>query len=305
MNAKAITQSMPSILLTALAGILLAPNLSHAEMRDFKSTQGSVIRAELKKAKGQMIILRKEDGKEIQVSLANFSKEDQNYILKWIVEDPAALDYNFVVKADEKLLTSTKKAANVSYERVSSVEKNYSISVMNSCRNAVDDLSIDWCAFMLDKVSLSTYGSSTYSSNGLTGQLRVKKGSESYPKMEASHSVSFSTASFPIDSSIDKYNTGQKSKDKMQGVWLRFYRGDTMVFEWKSPDCPKTEWPGGKHKSKKVPDNIASNTSSSERPMTKPEPETITKPENTGTAVKPSEEEMGDIVKIFQLEDGK
>ena len=42
---------------------------ARAELREFKSTQGSVIKAELKKAKGQTIILQSDQGKELQVPL--------------------------------------------------------------------------------------------------------------------------------------------------------------------------------------------------------------------------------------------
>ena len=31
-------------------------------------------------------------------------------------------------------------------------------------------------------------------------------------------------------------------KDRMKGVWLRFYQGDEMVFEWRSEDVPVTDW---------------------------------------------------------------
>jgi hypothetical protein len=295
----------PRFWLLALS-LALPAGASHAEMREFKSAQGSIIKAHLKKAKGQMIYLTTEAGKEIQVSLAGFAKEDQNYILKWMAEDPLAIDYNFVCKAEAKLLPATKSAANSYYERVSSQQQQYNISVQNSCRNALTDLSIDWCAFMLNRVTLSTSGSYSFSfsdSNPI-GELRVKRGSESIPSLAASYTHSFSSPPFSLDSVIDKYYTGAKRKDVMQGVWLRFYRGDTMVGEWKSPDCPKTEWPGGSHKSKPKSQDVAKNEDSSKKNQTSKTPTSTTNTKD-GAPASTKDDDVGDIVKIFQIEEKK
>ncbi len=284
--------------------LVLGASLSHAEMREFKSAQGTVIKAQLKKAKGQVIFLTNEAGKEVQVPLASFSKEDQNFILKWMSEDPSALDYNFICRSEEKLLAATKTSANAYSERVSSVHKNYEVSIGNSCRNTIDDLSIDWCAFMLNKVTLSG-GSYTFSTSEVSplGELRFKHGSEVIPKMGASQSHKFTTPSVSIDSVIDKYANGQKRKDNMQGVWLRFYRGDTMVGEWKSPECPKAEWPAGEHKSKAGA--VAKAAVDMDKKNQTSNPIVPASPKEPAPAVPAKDDDIGDIVKIFQLEDKK
>ncbi len=274
---------------------------AQAELREFKNTAGVVIKAQLKKAKGPMIYLTNEVGKETSVALTAFSKEDQDYILKWISEDPLAIDYNFVCKADLKQLPG-KTANNAYFERVASVQKNYEVDVMNSCRNSLDDLSIDWCAFMLNKVSLSSLGGSSYSFSSSSanpqGELRVKRGSEFVSKLEPSRSTRFTTPAFTLESVIDKYYTGQKSQDRLQGVWLRFYRGDVMVGEWKSPEAPRTEWPGGAHKSTKKVEIAKTDGEKKNQTSTK------TNTTKDGTASM-KDDDVGDIVKIFQLDDKK
>ena len=275
----------------------------HAEMRDFKNLKGAVLKAELKKAKGQMIFLRNEDGKEVQLPLNQFSKDDQTFILKWMTEDPLAIDYNFGVKVEEKVAPATKKVTNNSYyyERISATQKNYNISIQNSCRNPLNDITVDWCAFMLNNVTLSSSGS--YSSSSGIGELRFKHGSHEIVTMPVSHSAAIVTPNFTVESVIDKYYTGAKTKDKLQGVWLRFYRGDTQVFEWKSPDCPKMEWPAGEHKQKEKPAEIASNEtpnkSTKNTPTKKP---SSPPPSDSAVPSKESDDDMGDIVKIFELD---
>lgn len=293
--------------LCGLGAVLLASFASaplRAEVRDFKSATGTVLRAELKKAKGTMIILRKEDGKEVQVALTNFAADDQNFILKWMAEDPTALDYNFAVRVEEKDVADSKKKANKTYERVSSVQKTYTVNIQNSAHNKVDDLSVDWCVFMLDKVQPSKY--STFSSSDTTlGELYVKHGSETVPDLMPSRNFSFTTKAFNIDSIIDKYYTGSKVKDKLQGVWLKFYRKDVLVYEWKSPIVPKTPWGGGEHKTlvkKDSSKDIAKNDPPSNKSSGTMKPATGSE----GASVMGKDDDGGgDIVKIFELEDGE
>lgn len=94
-------------------------------------------------------------------------------------------------------------------------------------------------------------------------------------------------------------------KDRLQGVWLRFYRGDTMISEWKSPECPKTEWPGGVRKSKPKTDTLASNNISSKSNKIEPIEPVPATPTPEPEKPKSADDELGEIIKIFQLEDPK
>lgn len=275
-----------------------------AEMREFKSAQGSVLRAELKKVKGANIFLTKEDGKEISVPLTGFSKEDQSFILKAMVDDPTVLDYNFGVRIEEKTQEGTKRTNNRYYERVSAVSKAYAVSIVNSSRNTLDDVTVDWCTFMMDRVTVSNYGSYYSSSsygNSYNGVLRAKLGTEVIKKMEPSHSSHFTTSPVSIESLIEKYyySGSGKIKDTMQGAWLRFYRKGVLISEWKSPDCPKTAWPGVVRVTQN--NNIAANPA---KPIpSKPVPRPPVSQPSSNTSNEPeSDPDSGDIIKVFQLE---
>ena len=295
-----------------------------AEVREFKSAQGTAMRGQLKKAKGQTILFRTEDGRDLQIDLKSFSADDQLFILKWMAESHEAVDHTFAVKAVEKEIPMTKeekekaiKQVNVSGRGrfapdVSTQHRIYEIAVSSTTRAALYDVSVDWCAFMLNKVrtreNLLTgkkpgkpahdAGKSEVvesdSSDNTKGVLRVKHGNLFIPQVDYADTETIQTGPFTLNSVA----TSPRTSDKLVGVWLRFYRGETLVFEYKSPECPNTKWPGAEHQAPAKPE-IAS---------TKDEPAAPVRPGSPtpAPAAKPAmTEEEESIVSIFELDEKK
>ena len=294
-----------------------------AEVREFKSAQGTAMRGELKKARGQTILFRTEDGRDLQIDLKSFSADDQLFILKWMAESPEALDHTFAVKTLEKEIPMTKDEKEMAIKQVtafgrgrfapevSTERKAYEISLSSTTRAALYDVSVDWCAFMLNKVrtrenlrpgksgkpapdaSKSEVVDSD-SSDNTKGVLRVKRGNLLIPQMDYAHTEVIKTGSFTLNSVA----TSPRTSDKLVGVWLRFYRGETLVFEFKSPQCPNTEWPGGAHQAPAKPE-IASTQDEPAAPVRpgSPTPAPAAKPAMT--------EEEESIVSIFELDEKK
>ena len=142
---------------------LLPMTAIQAEVREFKSAQGTAMRGELKKARGQTILFRTEDGRDLQIDLKSFSADDQLFILKWMAESPEAVDHTFAVKALEKEIPMTRDEKEMAIKQVtafgrgrfapevSTGRKAYEISLSSTTRAALYDVSVDWCAFMLNK----------------------------------------------------------------------------------------------------------------------------------------------------------
>lgn len=230
------------------------------EMRDFKSTQGTVVRAEAKKVRGQSIVLAKEDGTEIVVPLTGFSKDDQTYLMKWMVANPSVVEVSFSVRADEKTNSDTKTAQRDYARNYSSVGKCYNISILNNGKNVAQDITVDWCTFKLDHYYSYYYGYGDSDGsepvgigNTATGHLRMRRGTTNFVKIEPKQSVNFVTDDMRNVSTTYKYGSNRTNKDAMKGAWVRFYRGNKMIFEWKTSDCPKVPWPGGSIEPKAQP----------------------------------------------------
>ncbi len=281
----------------------------HAEFREFKSAKGQVIKAELKKAKGQTILLKGFDGKDLQIPLASFSKDDQTFILKWIAHDPTAIDYNFVCKVDEKLLESVKMRGY--YERSGIQRKAYQVAISNGSRNAVDGMAIEYRVFFEDKVKRYSSGSGLYANE--IPQVLYKTGETDLPTLNYNNTFNLLTKGYSLETLKEYYYYGNRGtlKDRLLGIWIRFYRHGHLVQEWKSPGVPKCEWPGGTKQKPRdfseedTPPVIADNGSSSNSTNpsgTKPAPTQPTAP------LKKEEEDSGSdddatVLKMFELDD--
>jgi hypothetical protein len=325
-------------------GLLSCSSPLRAELRDFKGSSGKTIKAELKKAKGQTIFLRTVEGKDLQIPLKSFVREDQDFILKWIAEDPAAIDYNFAIKASEKLLESVKMRGY--YERSGVQRKAYEIEVRNGVLNAVDGLKMEYRCFFQDRVASYSGGSGMYAMSA--PQVSFKGGETEIPTLNYNASFQFTTKGYTLESLKEAYGTGSLVRDRLLGVWLKFSRHGTPIAEWKSQGCPRCEWPemprsteeGGdrpknfgenmddppKPKSPPVPESIPSAPATpknpeGEKPSTtpKPEPKSPASPPPSSTpkppaapagpAKKQDSDSGGDddavLLKIFELDDDK
>lgn len=307
-------------------GCMLALAPLQAESREFKSAQGTTMRGELKKAKGQTILFRTEDGRDLQVELKSFSADDQLFILKWMAESPEALDHSFAVKAVEKDIPMTRDEKEKAIKQVivskvgrfmpdvSTERKANELAISSTTRAVLYDVSVDWCAFMLNKVrtrptkptkpgtpppdASKSEAVDSDKSDNTKGVLRVKHGNLFIPQMEYAHTETLQTGVFTLNSLA----TNPRVSDKLVGVWLRFYRGDSLVFEFKSPQCPNTEWPGGEHKTPAKPE-IAS--TADEPTPSRPGPSPAGPKPAPASKAAMADEEEDSIVKIFDLDEKK
>ena len=315
----------------ALVSLVMAAPL-RAEVREFKNAQGAVLRGQPKKVKGQKILFRTEDGRDLQIDLRSFSSDDQLFLLKWMAESPEAVDHTFAVKAVEKEIPMTKDEKEMAIKQVmvsgrgrfapdvSTERKAYEFAISSTTRAALYDVSVDWCAFMLNKVrtrenlrpgkpgkpapdAAKSEVVDSDSSDNTKGVLRVKRGNLLIPQMDYAHTEIIKTGSFTLNSVA----TSPRTSDKLVGVWLRFYRGDTLVFEFKSPTCPNTEWPGGAHQAPAKPEiaSTADEPTSPGAPTPKPRPKPAPAPAPAPAPKPGMTEEEESIVSIFDLDEKK
>ncbi|MDG2124119.1 MAG: hypothetical protein P8J87_10500 [Verrucomicrobiales bacterium] len=223
--------------MAACMGGLMLAGPAQAEFRSFKAAKGdNVILAELVSSLGAgKVKIRKDDGAEIAVNISVFSAADQAYIKNWIATSPDAVSYQFVIDLKEVKLDS-KKTEDYS-DKITIDKVAYEVSIGNRARARVEGMKLQYKVFKENRVS--AYGSFLSSP-----KLMYKEGEVKLPPMDYNKTAKFVTETHVIRRVRTRYSFNNKSneRDRMEGVWLRFYKGETMVHEWRSSNVPVDDW---------------------------------------------------------------
>ena len=199
-----------------------------AEVRTFHDVKGRAMEAELVKARGPNIVVRM-DRKEVPVPLKQFSREDQTVILQWIATDPGAIDYRFDCREAEKEVARTDGEEGPGL-------RGYEVTVANRCLNTVDGIRVCYRVFLDDRVD-------PIGSWFNVRKLMFKAGDEELPALAYGKSVKVMTRGHQVDKTRSNGFSGQPERDRLRGVWVRFFKFGTEVGSWKSGAVPKCEWP--------------------------------------------------------------
>jgi hypothetical protein len=287
------------------AFVLAAFNPVRGEMREFKNQKGTVLKAEPVVVRGANVILKLENGKEATVALKSLSREDQDFILRWMVFEPKALSYSFDCRSTEKTGKTDKKSSALG--KLESTEKSYDVTINNRCQNPIDGLKAAFRVFLEDRVQ----------DTGLEREeagVIWKGGLLDLGKLTYNQTTAISTASHAVQKATPNSIVGlagidvKTKKDQMRGVWIKFYRHGVEVAEWKSRGVPKCEWPESASEKTALENDAAANRQNAEEAARKGNPETAaadaSAPETKPNAPsKVSSDDLPQELKIFELED--
>ena len=177
--------------------------------------------------------------------LKNFSPEDQTWLLQWMVWDPKALDYNFTCEEVEKTGESLRQ--KYSYFKYEATPRGYEVKIGNRSQNTMEGVKVAYRIFLEDRVD----------EDGST-KLKVSyhTGTSVLPRMQYNATHSLMTRKLKCEKLIPvdgwTFYVGKTTRDRLRGVWMRFYRHGVMVSEWKSPGVPKCDWPANSKEDKEM-----------------------------------------------------
>ena len=286
--------SMKALLLP----VLCLPVLCRAELREFKNTKGQTLKAEPVVVQGANLTLKLADGKQSTIPIKSLSPDDQTFILRWMVHEPKALSYNFTCSSEEKGGAVEKKSSRLG--KMETEQRFYNVKVGNRCQNPIDNLKVAYRVFMEDRVKDTGEGNEEPAASYKGGLLDLGR-------LTFNQSTSFSTSSLPVQNVTPNSLAGfagvdvKPKKDKMRGVWVKFYRHGVEVGEWKSPGLVKCEWPESAAEKTALETDAAENKKRADAAAAPPAPA----PETAKPAapVKLSSDEMPQDLKIFEFED--
>ncbi len=197
--------------------LLLAAPPAPAELRKFTNTSGKEIIAEVVSGKGDLVQLRM-DGRTIKTRIDAFSAADQEYLRKWIKDNPPKIDYHFDIDIDKKKLE--RNLQDVGYKKYKNDVYAYRVTITNRTRETVSGLKAKYRAFKEDRVD------GQYIRSNL--EIEMKEGAVEIPELKYNHSASFDTESFVLDEVRYDYTT-RTTKDNLQGLLIRILDGEGNI----------------------------------------------------------------------------
>lgn len=284
--------------LSAILAAISTLSASAAEVREFRNNKGQVIKAEPVVVQGTNLTLKLENGKPATIPIKSLSREDQDFILRWMVHDPKALSYSFDCKSEEKGGAVEKKESRLG--KLETEERFYTVKINNRCQNPLDNLKVSYRIFLEDRVE----------DNGLPRDqagVTWKGGLLDLGRLTYNQSTTITTEPHKVQQATPNSLAGfagvdvKTKKDRMRGVWIKFYRHGVEVGEWKSQGLVKCDWPESPGEKTTLETDAAENKKKAEAAAAPP----AATPAETAPVVpkKLNTDELPQELKFFELED--
>ena len=103
-----------------------------AEFRTLVSADGKAMKAELVSHARGKVTIRREDGKEFEVSPSIFCKQDQEMLEAWMKETDPKINYRLKAEASKKVASSTEYSTSNYYE----------VTVRNDGQDAIKGITV-------------------------------------------------------------------------------------------------------------------------------------------------------------------
>ena len=179
-------------------------------------------------------------------------------------------------------------------------QRSYNVKVGNRCQNPIDNLKAAYRVFIEDRVKDTGESQDEPSASYKGGLLDLGR-------LTFNQNTSFSTSSLTVQNVAPNALAGfagykvKPNRDRMRGVWVKFYRHGVEVGEWKSPGLVKCEWPQSTAEKTTLEADAAENKKKAEAAAAPSAAAAETaKP---ATPVQLSSDEMPQDLNIFEFED--
>lgn len=202
-----------------------------AQGRTFTSAKGDKLDAEISSVTGDSVRLQLPDRRIVTVAFRDFCAEDQAYIIQWVIADAQKRDGVFRVKLQEFRKNNDTDKGIITTR---TWDAGYRITLTNLATRELDNLTLQYCLYKFD-AEFGGRDTGKGSVSRETGQITL-------PSIKPRGDYAAETKTLRMSSS--KLHTDwvwaeggkRRSTDDLKGVWLRVYRGGTLIFEHNS--CP-------------------------------------------------------------------
>lgn len=228
--------SLPLLTAMLAALFLFTASLLQAEPRTFTDAQGRTITAELLEAGEDSIRIRRDDGSLFNIPINTLSQSDQDYITDWIDAQITAAAERMRINVS-KFKDTLSKSDGIAY-KTRTEAAGYLISLFNESMVILDGLNIEYRIFMIRERTYTT-----------SDPRKSRSGSIPVARIDRKSKVDVKTSTLTLQrerlkSDWSYYGSNKRgTADQLDGIWVRVYRGKTLVAEYAtSEDLKRENW---------------------------------------------------------------
>jgi len=225
---------MKQFLLTAILLIMLGTTAAASEVRTFTDTQGRTMDAKVTRVSGDEVYIERRDGLTTRVQISIFSEDDQKYIREW--EEKNFLKSGAVEVRFSEGETDETKRTNGGIESTR-YEAFYEVILKNTSDRAISDIRVEYLMLKFrDEVAAKKRSA---------GQIERQKGTIKLANLYGRAEERLATKKFEmLETELEpgwvwaggEEGKARKSKDKLEGIWVKVYAGDLLLFEEARPE---------------------------------------------------------------------
>lgn len=212
----------------AFAGALTAVA---SELVTLTNAEGHEIKATLVNLNNEQLTIRMEDGRSFTFPVATLDEDSQEIVRQWQILQIVARDLRISYN-DKKIGTVDSDDGIYIIDREQTVIE---VDLENKSRTALEGLRVEYNAL----IKREPLGGSDDA--GTAEHFERLRGAMEALRLEPRQRLSLQSEVFEIrDSKLDSsyYFAGdgqERAKDKIEGIWIRLYIGDILVFEESRP----------------------------------------------------------------------
>jgi len=219
----------------AAAGGADAVPASPTDLHTFTNQDGRTIKANILSVAQDDVNLKRDDGQSFKVPVSTFSKEDQNFIRQWVIQQSQAHHNDVLLLSAASIRTDPSRPALTTSKKalVSQWSESYKIKVSNQTPVHWTNLHVRYIIFHLAGVPgglppgnyTPTHDIGMVTVGDLPGQQDTTVPTDKIDLQETSLAPGYT------------YTNGAPAKvtDQVQGIWVRVYDDDNnLLQEWAS-----------------------------------------------------------------------
>ena len=216
------------LILLSLASIQFA---SAENFRTFKDKSGREMEAKLVRLSDSEVSIEQKDGLTTKINISIFSSEDQKYIKNWAKLNLLASGIFEVRFTNEDSKKQKSSSGGIERERYNGA---YGIEVTNTSYENIKDIRIEYLVLKFEDALAAQKRSEGDS-------IRIK-GTTHIEYIGGRSSAEAVTKAVPMqETKLEQgyvWTGGGKktSKDVLEGIWIKMYVGEMMVYEHSRPE---------------------------------------------------------------------